>query len=98
MEIARNTLQIAKVETDKALEALSDWHVNNMDKDDWLSKWRQPEIDPEIDTWLKTQYDWCIQNEFNYTPAKIINDSELSKYYSLEELKYFISELCENDD
>ncbi|MDB0037837.1 thioredoxin domain-containing protein [bacterium] len=91
--IARTILQIAKMAPEYCIEALSDWHVNHMDKAEWLDKWKQSEIHPEIDVWLKEQYEWCIQNEFNYTPVKIVNDSELSEYYSVEELKYFMSEL-----
>jgi len=96
--IARNILQISKVQPSKAIEALSDWHVRNMDLNEWMGKWEQPEIHFEINSWLKTQYEWCVQNEFNYTPVKIINGSELSKHYTLEELKYFLSELSEPEE
>ncbi|MFK7785109.1 MAG: hypothetical protein AB8B56_08335, partial [Crocinitomicaceae bacterium] len=98
LEIARNTLQIVKEKPAKAIEALSDWHIHSMDLDEWIQKWGQSEIHSEIDSWLIMHYNWCIQNEFNYTPVKIINDSELSKHYSLEELRYFLSELSEPEE
>ena len=98
LEIAQHELQIVKSQPEKAIEALSDWHVHHMDRDEWLQKWRQAEIHGDINNWLMTQYDWCVRNEFNYTPVIIINDSELSRHYTLGELKYFLSELSEPED
>lgn len=96
--IAGNILQVLKSHPEKAIEALSDWHVSGMEREEWLEKWEQPTIDIEVHQWLMTQYEWCVRNEFNYTPVTIINDAQLSKHYTLEELKYFLSELSEPDD
>ena len=62
---------------------------------DWLFKWEQIHIEDEIVEDIQSQYEWCLQNDFNYTPVKMINENEYPKEYDLEELKYFISEIEE---
>lgn len=95
VEIARTILQIAKSDQGKAIEALTDWHVKQVNRVKWKEKWGQEKIDPEIDNWMETHYKWCLDNEFNYTPVRVVNDSILSKHYTIKELRYFISELIE---
>ncbi len=95
LDIAKNVMQIDKTKPNKTIEALSDWHIKKMSLADWLFKWEQAAIEDEVLEDLKMQYDWCMQNEFNYTPIKIINENEYPKEYDLEELKYFMSEIEE---
>ncbi|NVK66984.1 MAG: hypothetical protein HWE22_20495 [Flavobacteriales bacterium] len=97
LKIARSILQLSEVEPEKCIAALSEWHLGDKDLDLWLKKWGQ-EDDEKADRLLAEQYRWCLQNEFNYTPVKIINDCELSMHYSLDELKYFIAELSEPEE
>ncbi|MBU7569766.1 MAG: thioredoxin domain-containing protein [Flavobacterium sp.] len=74
-------------------QAIEDWHVQNLNIEDWLKKWKQQTISEEVATELNRQYQWCIKNEFNYTPVKIVDHKLLPKEYELEEIKYFLSEL-----
>lgn len=93
LEIARNLMQINSSNPENCIEALSDWHIKKMKLLEWLFKWEQKFIDIEIDEDLLAQYEWCSQNEFNYTPVKIVNDREFSSEYEMEELKFFISDI-----
>lgn len=95
LDIAKSVMQINKNNPENIIEALTDWHINRMNLSDWLFKWEQKEIDDEILEDLQSAYEWCIQNNFNYTPVKMINENEYPKEYDLEELKYFISEIRE---
>lgn len=95
LDVAKSIMQINQRDPEDAVEALSDWHIKKMNLSDWLFKWEQFEIDDEVTEDLQSQYEWCLQNEFNYTPVKMIKESEFPKEYDLEELKYFISEIEE---
>lgn len=93
--IAENLLQINKDYPNKIEEAISDWHIKKMDLVQWKSKWEQKDIEYTIEKNLRTQYEWCVANEFNYTPVKLVNNKLFPKEYELSELKYFVSELEE---
>ena len=45
-----------------------------------------------IQTQVQNQYYWCLKNEFNYTPVKIINGNQFPDGYGISELKYFIND------
>lgn len=91
--IAENLLQINKEYPEKIQEAISDWHIQKMDLKQWKSKWEQKDITLDIEQNLRKQYEWCLSNDFNYTPVKIVNGKLFPNEYELSELKYFISEL-----
>lgn len=91
--IAENLLQINKDCPEKIEEALSDWHIKNMDLYQWKLKWKQKDIEYTIEKALRRQYEWCLINELNYTPVKLINNKLFPSEYTIEELKYFLSEL-----
>ena len=96
--IAENLLQINKDFSNKIEEAISDWHLKKMDTEEWKAKWEQKDIQFDIEQNLRTQYEWCLANEFNYTPVKIVNNKLFPKEYELKELKYFLSELEEETE
>lgn len=95
LSIAKNLLQINKNYPNKIEDAISDWHIQKMDLEQWKSKWEQKDITLDIEENLREQYEWCSVNEFNYTPVKLVNNKLFPKEYELTELKYFISELEE---
>lgn len=97
IQIAKTVLQIGRFSS-QGKEALDDWHIERMELEAWLKKWEQPEFDPSIDETLKAQYDWCKDNEFNFTPVKLINGRVLSNEYKVEELKYFLNDLAEENE
>lgn len=90
--IAKNIEQI-HLSNGNIKEAIDDWHVRNLSIEEWLKKWKQEIISQEAEAELNKQYEWCVKNEFNYTPVKIIDYKLLPKEYELEEIKYFLSEL-----
>lgn len=95
LDVAKSIIQINLNNRTKVIDALSDWHIKKMNLNDWLQKWKPVEIEDYAVENLKTQYEWCLKNEFNYTPVKIINDREYPKEYDLGELRYFLSEIEE---
>lgn len=95
LEVAKSILQINRKNPEALLEALSDWHIKRMGLTDWLFAWEETKIDDEVLRDLKSQYEWCLMNDFNYTPVNIINQKGYPKEYDLSELNYFISELYE---
>lgn len=90
--IAKNLQQI-HLSNGNIRQAIEDWHIQNLDIEKWLKKWKQEIISEEAEAELNKQYEWCAKNEFNYTPVKIIDHKLLPKEYELEEIKYFLSEL-----
>jgi uncharacterized membrane protein/RNAse (barnase) inhibitor barstar len=82
-------------ETNKAQEALSDWHIKKMTLENWKTKWGSTE-DPFSDEIMQQQYNWCYKNDLLFTPAIIINGSVLPKEYQINELSYFLENLIEN--
>lgn len=95
LDVVKSMMQINQNDPEDVVEALSDWHIKKMSLADWLIKWEQIHIEDEIVEDIQSQYDWCLQNDFNYTPVKMINENEYPKEYDIEELKYFISEIEE---
>ena len=65
--------------------------------EDWLKKWKQTEISEITKTELKKQYLFCVENNLNYTPVIVLNKNLYPNDYDLEELKYFISDLEEQN-
>ena len=55
-------------------------------------------IDYEVEENLRSEYTWCMKNDFNYTPIKLVNGLIYPDEYELQELKYFISELTEKEE
>ncbi|WP_159778820.1 vitamin K epoxide reductase family protein [Flavobacterium sp. 9AF] len=95
--VAKSLLQINKNNEQKVLEALEDWHIKRMTLKEWTDKWQEP-LDMSVENDLREQYEWCLENEFNYTPVKIVNGNLYPSEYELGELKYFLSEIEEKQE
>lgn len=91
--VVENLLQINHYYSIKSLEAISDWHIKRMDIETWKKKWEVNLIDISVNHQIQEQYNWCLKNEFNYTPVKIINDKLLSSDYEINELHFFLKDL-----
>ncbi|NJM80838.1 MAG: thioredoxin domain-containing protein [Flavobacterium sp.] len=96
--VAKTVLQLNKDYPQMAELALQDWHKHKMSLPDWKTKWKVKHIDFEIEQTLKKSYEWCLKNEFNFTPIKIVNSNVFPTEYDLKELKYFISEITEKEE
>lgn len=84
-----------KDETQKAAEALNDWHIKKMTLEKWKAKWGSSE-DFYSDEIIQKQYNWCQQNDVLFTPTMIVNGNVLPKEYEVNELNYFFESLIEN--
>lgn len=72
-------------------EALSDW-FRDMDIKRWLSE-NQEDKTGDISPVLSADYEWCIENNLNFTPVVIINNYVFPEFYEVSDLPYFINEL-----
>ncbi len=96
--IVENLLEINNTFPEKAVEAISDWHIHKVGLEPWLKKWKVGSVSMKINQQIQQQYDWCLENEFNYTPVKIVNGKLYPNEYSIGDLKYFINDFSEEND
>ncbi|PWA11310.1 vitamin K epoxide reductase family protein [Flavobacterium laiguense] len=96
--IVENLLEINNTFPEKMEEAISDWHIRKIGLDPWLKKWKVGVISMKVNQQIQQQYDWCLKNEFNYTPVKIVNGKLYPNEYSISELKYFINDFSVKKD
>ena len=94
-EIVNSILTINTYDTKKAEAAIIDWHLNRLELEEWKAKWSANNNDANVYNEIQNQYNWCLENNFNYTPIKIINQKLYPQDYTLGELKYFINEIAE---
>ena len=95
LEIVKTLIEINANNPLKAQEALKDWHIDRLTLEDWLKKWKRQEAGMITLNEIHKQYHWCLENDFNYTPVKIVNHQIFPEVYQLEELKYFITDIKE---
>jgi len=80
--------------SDKAIcrEALHQIYTNGVDVTKWLKTYNKYD---SIDNYsiLKTEKEWCTNNQINFTPALYLNGKEYPKEYELTDLPLFIEEL-----
>lgn len=92
IDIPRALFKIKEENIKQVKIALDDWHIKEMSIDEWKNKWKIDEYLEDIDNTLKTHYNWCYENEFNYAPVKIFNGYLLGNQYEINELFYFFKE------
>jgi uncharacterized membrane protein len=93
--VAETLLALNEQDPQKAKKAIIDWHINRLDLENWKQKWTIESPHLLVNKQLQNQYYWCLKNEFNYTPVKLINGNLFPEGYELNELKYFISHFSE---
>ncbi|WP_264529134.1 vitamin K epoxide reductase family protein [Flavobacterium sp. N502540] len=96
--VVERLLMINKTEPSKITEAISDWHIKNLDLKQWTEKWNVNLVTMMVNYEIQKQYDWCLKNEFNYTPVKIVNGRLHPNEYDISELKYFLNEFAEESE
>lgn len=84
--------EIKKTDKMDVINALDDWFVKMKTFADWKRKWGNKEEKVQVE-YLVQQYNWCINNGFNYTPVILINNKIYPDSYKIDELKYFINNL-----
>lgn len=93
--VVERLLEINNSNKGLVLEAISDWHIKKIGLDKWLEKWNVGPISMKVNQQIELQYNWCYDNQFNYTPVKIVNNQMFPNEYELNELRYFLSDLSE---
>ena len=93
--IVETLLTLNNLNEEKAKLALIDWHSHNMELNTWITKWNRETIDMKANEQIIKQYNWCSQNNFNFTPIKIINEKLFPPEYDISELKYFVTNFSE---
>ncbi|HLF50705.1 vitamin K epoxide reductase family protein [Flavobacterium sp.] len=96
--VVERLLAINNSNPDKVEEAISDWHIKKMGLESWKEKWEVDTIDMKVNDQIYQQYFWCLENEFNYTPIKIVNDKLFPNEYEISELKYFLNDFSEEKE
>lgn len=76
----------------KIIELLNDWYINKSSLENFVKKY-DLEISQQTRDIILSHFDWCTENELNYTPIIIINDNLMPNEYSIDELRYFILDL-----
>lgn len=95
--IVQNLLYINSVDPEKARKALIDWHINEIGLDAWKEKWGTDVHDMIINNEMYDQYNWCVGNEFNYSPVKIINEKLFPNEYEISDLYFFMNDFEETN-
>ncbi|MDR7209013.1 thioredoxin domain-containing protein [Flavobacterium piscis] len=88
------TIYDKKGETD-FVNALKSWFEIREAKE-WLSLF-SVNTTSEFDVIFDTQYKWCQENNFDFTPAIFINGYEYPQTYDRDLLSYFVNDLIEDD-
>jgi uncharacterized membrane protein len=90
--VVENLLAIKYTISESIEEAITDWHIHKIELELWLKKWEQKTVSMKVNQQMQQQYDWCLENEFNYTPVKIVNGKLFPNEYNITELKYFLND------
>jgi thiol-disulfide isomerase/thioredoxin/uncharacterized membrane protein len=76
-------------------EALDVW-LQGKNREEWLLKYKGEISTEKVDTILRTQYQWCQENGFSFTPNLLINGYVYPKAYDISDLPYYVGELVED--
>ena len=76
--------------------ALKEW-FDHKDISKWMDKYSTHTNNEMMINSIYTNHNsWCIQNDYNYTPAIFINGYEYPNHFDREDLPYFIKEIIED--
>lgn len=92
LSIVETILALHLTDKDLAISALNDWHIKKMTLEEWKVKWSFLTNNMLVTNQIQKQYEWCLVNNFNYTPVKIVNHKIFPNEYELSDLNYFINE------
>jgi disulfide bond formation protein DsbB len=74
-----------------ALELLKDWHINTPSIEAFREKYSIP-VSGETREILRSHFNWCNANDFNYSPVKLFNKKLMPAAYSINDLRFIIRE------
>jgi len=75
-----------------ALEILIDWHINKIPLEEFRKKYRIG-ISKQVNAIIISHFNWCKNNDLNYSPIQIFLQKLMPNEYTIEDLKYFINEI-----
>lgn len=93
--VVERLLTINNTQPEKRVEAISDWHIQKMELEQWKEKWTINAVDMISNQQIHQQYNWCLVNELNYTPIIIINNKLFPGEYEINDLKYFLNDFSQ---
>ena len=93
--VVETLLAISFINPENAESAISDWHIKKMELKNWLENWNVKTNNMKVNHEIHQQYQWCLENKFNYTPVKIVNEKLIPNEYEINELKYFLNNFSE---
>jgi uncharacterized membrane protein len=97
-KVVENILKRNRYNPLEAQNAIIDWHINKLTLEDWQKKWVIASIDPKNNQQLLLQYQWCMVNEFNYTPVTLVNKKLFPQEYDINDLKFFFNDLIKTEE
>ncbi len=93
--LASQLLHLYATQGTKAIrKALDEVYSENANLQKWLEK-QTPPPSSSYDAILLTQYDWCQENQINFTPALYLNGRTYPVEYDRADLIYFVDDLLE---
>ena len=96
--VVETLLTINNINPENTESAISDWHIKKIDLEPWLKKWKMNTADMKANHQIHQQYNWCLENEFNYTPVKTVNNKLFPNEYDISELKYFLNDFSQEKE
>jgi glutaredoxin len=75
---------------------LKEW-FGNKNIEEWLENYKYESNNTiKIDAFYNDLSNWCIENNYNYTPAIFINGFEYPNVYEREQIEFFINDIIED--
>lgn len=93
-QISQRIIELYQSSPKKSYAALKDWFAER-NVQQWQDNYGIPPMDAPLQI-LASHYNWCTQNDINYTPATIIGNHFFPQEYELEDLSLFIDYLIEH--
>lgn len=93
--VAENLIALNELDPNKAKEAILDWYINQLSLVSWIRKWTVETPSLLVHKQLQDQHYWCLKNEFDNLPVKLINEDIFPEGYEIKDLKYFIKDFEE---
>lgn len=96
-ELCSRLTEIGLESEDNYFHAMDYWYEKK-DVKKWIQKYGEVSELRAFRHSLKIQNDWCVKNNFNFTPCMFINGYHYPNSYKIEDFEYLVQELIEDKD